>query len=159
MPHRIEIGLRDGVIDPRGISVRERIRSELNIPVDDVRTVNIFTLNFDLEEEQLNFIAKELFRDNVIETYSVNSPIASGFDYLIEKSFRPGVTDNVGKTAKKNIEFWLDKKLDRRAPARAQFVERVHVGYLVLGRTQFLGDTLLATKVFLLCPPVTLCCV
>ncbi|MBN2422847.1 phosphoribosylformylglycinamidine synthase subunit PurS [Candidatus Woesearchaeota archaeon] len=111
MAHRIEVALKKKVPDPRGDSVKKRIENELNLSIDSVRTINVFTLNFGLDKDTLNNIGKELFTDKVIEICSVDKAIADDFDFIAEKGFKPGVTDNVGKTAKKNIEFFLDKNL------------------------------------------------
>ncbi|MBP1711290.1 MAG: phosphoribosylformylglycinamidine synthase, partial [Deltaproteobacteria bacterium] len=45
--------------------------------------------------------------DPVIQEFSINRPLAKNFDWLIEVGFRPGVTDNVGKTAREAIELLL----------------------------------------------------
>jgi phosphoribosylformylglycinamidine (FGAM) synthase PurS component len=81
MANRIEISLKPGFTDSRAESIRNRIRNELHIDVIDVRSVNVFTLNFNLPEKQLNFIGRDLFRDKVTEHHSINSPIADDFDY------------------------------------------------------------------------------
>ncbi|MBU0756528.1 MAG: phosphoribosylformylglycinamidine synthase subunit PurS [Nanoarchaeota archaeon] len=111
MPHRIEIALKKGVLDVRGQGLKARIKSELGFDITSIATINIFTINFDIDSSVLDTIGKELLTDKVIEDYSVDRPIARDFDFIVEKGFKPGVTDNVGKTAKKNLEFFLDKKL------------------------------------------------
>ena len=111
MSHRIEVALKKGVVDPRGESVKKRVWAELGISLDDVRTINVFTLNFDLPRERLELIAGDLFRDKVIELYSIDRSIAADFDFIVEKGFKPGVTDNVGKTARKQLQYVLNQKL------------------------------------------------
>ncbi|MBD3203054.1 phosphoribosylformylglycinamidine synthase, partial [Candidatus Woesearchaeota archaeon] len=111
MPHRIEVSLKNKVKDPRGESIKKRVKNELNIELESVRTTNVYTINFSLKQDILENIGKELFTDKVIETFSVDNPLAKDFDYIVEKGFKPGVTDNIGRTAKKNLEFFLDKKL------------------------------------------------
>ena len=51
------------------------------------------------------------FSDPVIQHYSVDAPAASGFNFLIEVGFRPGVTDNVGRTAGEAIGYLLGRPL------------------------------------------------
>lgn len=124
MPHRIEVALKEGIADPRGESVKKRAWNELGIRLDDVRTIKVFTLNFGPPKETLELIAGELFRDKVIELYSIDRPIASDFDFLVEKGFRPGVTDNVGKTARRQLQYVIGRKLgfDEKVFSSVQFL-------------------------------------
>ncbi len=49
---------------------------------------------------QVKVLGDKVFADPVIQLYS-DKPLASDFSWLIEVGYRPGVTDNVGATAKK----------------------------------------------------------
>jgi phosphoribosylformylglycinamidine synthase len=111
MAHRIEVGFKPGVKDAAGESTARRIGEDLKINVDSVRTVDVYTIDADLGEAELRTLGDNLFADPVIQKYSFTKPVASGFDWIIEVGFRPGVTDNVGKTSKEAIEDILRKKL------------------------------------------------
>ena len=52
--------------------------------------------------------------DPVIQEFSINRPLAKNFDWLIEVGFRPGVTDNVGKTAREAITLLLGENTGER---------------------------------------------
>ncbi len=52
--------------------------------------------------------------DPVIQEFSINQPLAKNFDWLIEVGFRPGVTDNVGKTAREAITLLLGENIGSR---------------------------------------------
>ena len=52
--------------------------------------------------------------DPVIQDFSINLPLAKNFDWLIEVGFRPGVTDNVGKTAREAIALLLGENIGSR---------------------------------------------
>ena len=100
---RIEVGFKKGMRDALGESIKKRIREDLSITVDSVRTIEIYTFDAALSIGQVNLLGEKLFADPVIQVFS-NKPIASDFSWVIEVGYRPGVTDNVGATAKKASE-------------------------------------------------------
>jgi len=97
--------------DALGEKIQRRIRSDLNLSVQSVRTLSVFTLDMELPEEELERIATGPLLDPVIQVYSIDRPLARDFNWLVEVGFKPGVTDNVGKTAREAIEWRLGKKL------------------------------------------------
>ncbi len=109
--HRIEVGLKKGIRDPLGEKVKKRIQNDLGLSVESVRTLSVFTLDIELSQDELEMIAAGPFLDPIIQEYRINESLARDFDWLAEVSFKPGVTDNVGKTAKEAIEWRLGKKL------------------------------------------------
>lgn len=100
---RIEVGFKKGMRDALGESIKKRIREDLSINVDSVRTIEIYTFDSALSTGQVKLIGEKLFADPVIQVFS-DKPLASDFSWLIEVGYRPGVTDNVGATAKKASE-------------------------------------------------------
>ncbi|MCE5283144.1 MAG: phosphoribosylformylglycinamidine synthase [Deltaproteobacteria bacterium] len=111
MANRIEIGFRAGIRDALGEKIKGRIIDHLRIPVDSVRTFEVYTLDGPLTPEEIDAAARGPLCDPVIQEYAVDRPLASGFDWLIEVGFRPGVTDNVGKTASEAIALLTGKKV------------------------------------------------
>ena len=111
LAHRIEVGLKQGIRDALGDKVRKRIQSDLGLLIESVRTVSVFTLDIVLPKEELEIIATGPFLDPVIQECRIDGLLASGFDWLVEVGFKPGVTDNVGKTAKEAIERRLGRIL------------------------------------------------
>ncbi|QWV95593.1 phosphoribosylformylglycinamidine synthase subunit PurS [Geomonas oryzisoli] len=111
MPHRIEITLKDEVRDPRGERIKREIAHFLHLDVADVRTIDVYTVDAPLSAEELNQVAAGPFSDPVIQNYSIDKPAAAGFDYLVEVGFRPGVTDNIGRTAGEAIGYLLGRPL------------------------------------------------
>jgi phosphoribosylformylglycinamidine (FGAM) synthase PurS component len=109
--HRIEIGLKKEIRDPLGEKVRRRIIDDLGLPVESVRTLSVFTLDMELSKEEREMIASGPFLDPIIQEYRIDGSLAHDFDWLAEVGFKPGVTDNVGKTAKEAIERRLGRKL------------------------------------------------
>ncbi len=106
MAHRIEIALKRGSRDALGQCVLSEIRRDLALDVEKVRTVDVYTIDADLSIEELTALAEAL-ADPIIQDWTVDSPIARGFDWLLEVGFRPGVTDNVGRTATETARLVL----------------------------------------------------
>jgi phosphoribosylformylglycinamidine synthase II len=111
MPHRIEIGLKPHTRDSLGERLKERIREHLHLEVQAVNTISVYTVDADLSPEELEMVVRGPFSDPIIQTYSIDRPLAESFDWLIEVGFRSGVTDNVGKTAREAIELRLGIQL------------------------------------------------
>lgn len=112
MAIRIEVGFKPDVTDASGQKIARRIRDHLGLPVESVRTVEVYTLEGDFTPAELEMIAAGALSDPIIQIYSVGKPLAHEFDWLIEVGYRPGVTDNVGKTAKEAIALLLEKDDD-----------------------------------------------
>ncbi len=105
MAWRIVVGLLDGVKDARGERVRREIREHLGIEVEQVRTLDVYTVDAALSDAEIEAAAAGPFSDPVIQEYAVNRPLARDFDVLVEVGFRPGVTDNVGRTSREAIQY------------------------------------------------------
>jgi len=110
MTPRIEVAFKKGMKDALGEGVRKRIVEDLHINVDSVRTIEVYTFDADLSGKKLSLLGEKLFADPVIQNFS-SKPLASDFSWLIEVGFKPGVTDNVGATAKKASEDILGAAL------------------------------------------------
>src|SRR6266702_2409961 len=105
MANRIETALQDGVRDARGERIKREIEHFLHLEVEEVRTLDVYTLDTDLVQDELERAAAGPFSDPVIQTWSIDRPLASGFDFAVEVGFRPGVTDNVGRTAREAVDY------------------------------------------------------
>ncbi|VVB84700.1 Phosphoribosylformylglycinamidine synthase subunit PurL [uncultured archaeon] len=111
MVSRIELGFKKGMRDALGEGIKKRIIEDLHINVESVRTIDVYTLDPAQSKENLSLLGEKLFADPVIQVYS-EKPLAGDFSWLIEVGYRPGVTDNVGSTAKKASEDVLKTKLN-----------------------------------------------
>jgi len=105
MPFRIVVGLKEGVRDARGERVRQEISANLGIALERVQTLDVYTVDSDLSSGELEAAAHGPLSDPVIQEVAIDRPLAHDFDVLIEVGFRPGVTDNVGRTAREAIEY------------------------------------------------------
>ncbi len=101
--YRIEVWLRPGVRDAAGDAVKKNIIEDLHIPVEDVRIIRVYTILTDLPRAKIEILRKELFTDPIIEVSALNKPLAKKFSWVIEVGYKPGVTDNVGKTSREAI--------------------------------------------------------
>ena len=133
MPDRIEIGVKAGVRDALGEKIRRRIVEHLGIRADVVQTIEVFTLEDGLTEAELLAAARGPLSDPIIQTFAVNRPLADRFDWLIEVGFRPGVTDNVGKTAREAIGLLLGREPEATPPV---FTSRQYLISGPLGRAE-----------------------
>ena len=113
---RIQVGIKPVFTDSFGEKIRKKIRGDLKIPVEAVRTIKVFTVEADISREELQAAASGPFCDPVIQDYSLG-PLALAwdldFDWLIEVGFRPGVTDNEGRTSAQALELLIGRKLSR----------------------------------------------
>ncbi len=105
MPCRIVVGLKDGVRDARGERVKNEIRQHLGLELQAVRTLDVYTVDAELSSAEIDAAAKGPLSDPVIQNVAVDHPLATDFDVLIEVGFRPGVTDNIGRTAREAIQY------------------------------------------------------
>lgn len=108
--HRIEIRYK---ADPR-LKVRtDRIRS-LGIPIEELHLVDIYTISRaskDFTQNELMEIGLQL-SNPVVQKFTVDEPTQAYFDTAIEVGFLPGVTDNVGTTARQTIEDFTNQKFE-----------------------------------------------
>ncbi len=114
MAHRIEVTLKDGIRDARGERIQREISHFLHLQVDEVRTLDVYTVDAALSQSEIEEAAAGPFSDPVIQEWAIDTPTAltrplkgegAAFDWAIEVGFRPGVTDNVGRTAREAIEY------------------------------------------------------
>ena len=108
MAHRIEVAFKKEEFDSPGRATARRIRDELGIFVNRVRTIEVYTLDAALSPGDLERIGLGPCSDPVIQTAAVDRPVMQdGFDWAVEIGFRPGVTDNVGRTAREAAQLLL----------------------------------------------------
>ena len=111
MAHRIEVGMKAGLPDPAGRDVRGRIAEDLGMEVGEVRVIDVYTIPNAISDDELESVRSELFTDPVIQQSVTNASIASDYDFLVEVGFRPGVTDNVGKSSAEGIVDTIGRDL------------------------------------------------
>ena len=110
MLHRIEVAQKSPATDSPAHRILKAMREDLGIPATaatDAALIRVYTLEKDLSPAELERVARELFCDPVTETFTIDGPAAeralAGFDWALEAGFKPGVTDNVGRSAREGI--------------------------------------------------------
>jgi phosphoribosylformylglycinamidine synthase II len=108
--YRIEIGLKRGIRDARGRSTIGRARRFLHLPVESCQTRDVYKVDVSLSKRELRHIQKA-FTDPVTSRSAMARLSPPAFDWLVEVGFKPGVTDNVGTTARALAQDLLEKEL------------------------------------------------
>jgi len=145
---RIQIGLKADFVDSFGQKTNKRIRTDLKLPVQSVRTIKVFTVDADISAGQLEAAAKGPYCDPVLQDYSLGSLALEknlSFDWLVEVGFRPGVTDNEGHTAAQALEYLIGRKF---APGEAVYTSTQYffTGALDREEVQDIAKKLLANE-------------
>ncbi|MGE4556204.1 MAG: AIR synthase-related protein [Desulfovibrionaceae bacterium] len=119
---RIEVSPRSGVRDVVGEGVARKIRSELALAADSVRVVKVFTVQ-GLEDKDVQAVVDaQALHDPVLHRISTTPLDEDGFDWALEVGFRPGVTDNEGRTAQATLNMVLG-----RGDVRVYTSQRYHI--------------------------------
>src|SRR5512137_961120 len=108
--HRIEVRYTH---DPRLKTRTDRVRS-LGFLIEELHLADVYTIATDARDftrEELLQISSQLMNP-VVQECSVDEPTRISFDHAIEVGFLPGVTDNVGTTARQTIEDFFSMKSD-----------------------------------------------
>ena len=73
--------------------------------------IDVYTIDAALSPEELERVRVELFTDPIIQVSALDKSLAREYDFVIEVGFRPGVTDNVGRSATEGIQDTLGRHL------------------------------------------------
>ena len=144
MAYRIEIALKRGVHDGRGAGVATKARNFFHLPVTGCATRDVFKVDVNLKPKQLREVQK-IFTDPVIARSAIGRLAAPAFDWLVETSFKPGVTDNLGRTAQEVVTDTIGRPLTAQEGVYtgAQYFLK---GTLTREQMQRLGRDLLANE-------------
>ena len=111
MAHRIEIALKRGLPDPRGRNVVHSARSLFGLHIETCETRDVYKIDAQLTKKHLHNVRKAM-TDPVTSLSSIGRHRPpSRFDWVVEIGFKPGVTDNVGRTAKVLVEEVIERNL------------------------------------------------
>jgi phosphoribosylformylglycinamidine synthase len=130
---RLEIATRPELQDPRGLELARRVRSFLGIPVEDVRTRDVYRIDAELSAAERERVLRELV-DPVLQRGALGRLDGDAFDVAVAVAYKPGVTDPVGKSARIAIEDTLGRELD---PDSAVYSSRL---YLLSGVDRSLAE-------------------
>ncbi|MCK5843680.1 MAG: hypothetical protein KAG97_03165, partial [Victivallales bacterium] len=111
MEYRIEISPLPDRKDASGMAVAAQIKNILGIETDDVSVRKVYTVSADITRSEAKKAAAEL-ANPVLQKGILGESDWSGFDWLISVGFLPGVTDNVGRSAKEALGDIIGRRLN-----------------------------------------------
>ena len=111
MPHRLEIALKENLVDAEGQGICRKAKNYFGIEMHSVRTIHVVAIDAELSDEQLNAVQTDIFTNPVTQISSYQ-PLDIEFDWTIWVGFRPGVRDNPASTAVEAIEDLLAIRFD-----------------------------------------------
>ncbi len=133
---------REHLEDCVGQNITAKIYAALNIPVQTARVVKVFTIAGISQEELRHALETAILHDPVLHDASENA-FPSTADWILEVGFRPGVTDNEGRTAKETLALVLGKKKNLAVYTATQY----HLwGSFSRETVQSIGTDLLANE-------------
>jgi phosphoribosylformylglycinamidine synthase II len=104
---RIEVSVKAGFPDPEGARLEKDIRDIGITTVKQARVSDVYLLDGELGEAELEKIGQELLADPVVEDFSWGegplSRVEDGDAHVIEVAYNPGVTDPVEDSVGKAI--------------------------------------------------------
>ena len=111
---RTEVYYRDNAIDGRSRKVLAALKQNIDSRIKNVAMADVY-LTKDIQGLSPD-LAAFLFSDSVAQRTAVDSPVADGsllpdWKYVVEVTYRPGVTNPTAITARKSIETALGRKL------------------------------------------------
>ncbi|MBI1971671.1 MAG: phosphoribosylformylglycinamidine synthase [Candidatus Aenigmarchaeota archaeon] len=120
-PNTLQIATKPEFIDASATVVKQDF-GERGVKTGNVRSARKITFDFGLSEDDVKKLQAEL-TDPVTEFSAVNEQISPGdFDFMVEVSRKPGVTDTQGRTAKEIAETVLDREVgEGNAHTSAQY--------------------------------------
>jgi len=104
MAHRIEISYKEQRKDVQAQKLARRIKADFGIDIQQAHVVDVYTVDHVLDEHTLGILKSDAFVDPVIQRGISDGFTVFDADWVVEVGFKPGVTDNVGRTAKEVIE-------------------------------------------------------
>jgi len=146
MQWKIEIGYKQNATDSMGEGIKKDIE-DLNISgVESVKTMQLYILEGELTEEDLENICLNLLTDSVTQYYEYKGTDHHKDDlgaWMIEVSYKHGVTDAVGDSTIKGI-----KDLGINKPVSAKTGKRIIIkGVLSENEIELICRRLLANEI------------
>ena len=118
MTQKIEVASK--ILDTRA-EVRKKQLIDMGFSVNNVELADTYTFDIDFNETDLSKVSNNL-SNSVFQRTAETIKSKNKFDYVVEVGFLPGVTDNVGNTARESIEDSLNIKLDGQAVYSSQMM-------------------------------------
>ncbi|MBA7503084.1 Phosphoribosylformylglycinamidine synthase subunit PurL [subsurface metagenome] len=122
--HRIEVRLKHGFPDAKGLGLVRDIHDQGITVVSDVHVVDIYWLDADLTSDELELICGGLLADPVTQEYQYDQDSWGGDGYqVIEVAYNAGVTDPVEATIMKAVRDLGIEKVKAVRTAKRYLIE------------------------------------
>ena len=146
MAHRIEIALKAIAHDARGAGIVAGAGRSLAMKILAVQTRTVYKIDAEISEAEIDSICR-FFCDPVIEEAAAGRlPPPDKYDWLIEIGYKPGVTDNVGRTARVALQDVLGRSLPESAGIYTSIQYFIRAKGMTRVSAQRLADNLLANR-------------
>lgn len=103
MLRRIEVRVRPE-IDSVGHTLVNKIKESLGLKLDEARLVKVYTVSSLDDAACRNIVERSLLHDPVLQDAQLK-PYLLDADWVVEVGYRPGVTDNEGRTARETVSL------------------------------------------------------
>ena len=139
MTHRIELKIKPHLMDPAGNQYLKESHLCGFSKIQKIRTLQIYMFSGQ-DWGSLQDLCHDVFQDSVLHDSQVDQFFGneSHFDWYVEIGFLPGVTDNVGRSAKETCELYLQHAIKGKVYSRRAYLVQGH-----LDDTQKWVDTIL----------------
>lgn len=140
MLHTISICLRPHIIDGVGARLATDVKEQFGLKVDTIRAGSLYTIEGVEKAAVEKLVADAVLHDPVAYEASTQAH-ATQADWIVEVAFRPGVTDNAGRSAASTIRSVLGRDESVVAYSATQYfiwgdlsAEDIHkIAYELLG--------------------------
>lgn len=108
MLRRIEVRVRPE-IDSVGHTMVDKIKDSLGIVINEARAVKVYTVSGLDDASCRELVQRSVLHDPVLQD-ALLEPHQLEADWVVEVGYRPGVTDNEGRTARETVSLIFPEK-------------------------------------------------
>jgi len=115
---RTEVILKKELQDPKGMALLGKIQKwnpTLAAKIKSLRVVDLFWSEFEGDQSEFDRLAQDVWWDEVLQQKSWPTS-----DWIVEREFHPGTTDNLGSTAHEALEICAQRKLPKTQVSSGQ---------------------------------------
>lgn len=142
---KVFVGRKSQYVDTQAVHLKKSIHDYLNLDVEGIKIHKIYGIKKPLTVDQLNKIANGPLLDPIVEETSLKEEIDPKYDWTIEVSYKPGMTDSSGNTAQLAIEDLLGVPFIGNEEVYSATKYQVK-GALTLDDVQKIADELIANQ-------------